>query len=337
MCEQTRAEVMSECEFAAPLVVILKGVDMNGNLATGHTACAWTGSRRDFFKGPCLVAAGLSVAGLPACSGTQAPGKSARFGIVTDAHYADSEPRGTRQYRRSLDKMAECVALMNAERVDFLIELGDLKDQNEPPDEKNTLAYLEAIEEVFGQFNGPRYHVLGNHDVDSISKAQFLDRVENTGVTGASGHYAFDVGGIHGVVLDANHTADGVPYDRGQFKWTDTNIPPEQLAWLRDDLAAASGPSVVFVHQLLDGEGDHCVNNASDVRQVLEESGNVLAVFQGHYHPGQINHIGSIPYYTLPAMVEGGEGADNAYAIVEVSSDRRVSVIGHRKATTAEL
>jgi hypothetical protein len=35
---------------------------------------------------------------------------------------------------------------MNAERVDFLVELGDFKDQDKPPAEQNTLSYLQAAE-----------------------------------------------------------------------------------------------------------------------------------------------------------------------------------------------
>jgi metallophosphoesterase superfamily enzyme len=108
-----------------------------------------------------------------------------------------------------LDKLAACVAEMNRERVDFLVELGDFKDQDTPPVESRTLEYLERIEGVFRKFEGPRYHVLGNHDMDSISKAQFLARVENAGIPSERSYYSFDLRGIHGVVLDANFTREG--------------------------------------------------------------------------------------------------------------------------------
>jgi alkaline phosphatase len=113
---------------------------------------------------------------------------------VTDCHYADADPAGTRFYRQSLDKLTECVALMNAEKVDFLIELGDFKDQDKVPAEQKTCSYLEAVEQVFQDFEGPTYHVLGNHDMDSISKKQFLARVENTGIDSSRSYYSFDLG-----------------------------------------------------------------------------------------------------------------------------------------------
>ena len=54
-----------------------------------------------------------------------------RFGIVTDSHYADVDTKSGRYYRQSLAKMEECVNLMRRQQVDFLIELGDLKDQDD--------------------------------------------------------------------------------------------------------------------------------------------------------------------------------------------------------------
>ena len=84
-----------------------------------------------------------------------------RFGIVTDLHYADRPFNNTRYYKESLPKLSECIELMNEQEVDFLIELGDFKDQNTPPDEKETLGFLDTIESKFRQFKGPVYHVLG--------------------------------------------------------------------------------------------------------------------------------------------------------------------------------
>jgi len=259
-----------------------------------------------------------------------------RFGIVTDCHYADADPAGTRVYRESLDKLGECVAQMNAEEVDFLVELGDFKDQGRPPVERDTLTYLETIEAVFQRFEGPTYHALGNHDVDSISKPQFLQRVTNTGIAPERSYYSFDVNGLHGVVLDPNYRTDGADYDHGNFDWTDANIPPHELEWLRDDLKAARFPVVVFMHQLLDGTGAVYVKNAAEVRAVLEASGKVLAVFQGHHHAGSHHLINGIHYYTLIATVEGQGEDNNSYGIVELCPDG-LAVTGYRKAVSREL
>ena len=299
----------------------------------------WIITRRTFLKSSAVSLAGLTVLPLSCAlhGGSKARHQTTRFGIVTDCHYADADAQGSRFYRESLDKLSECVALMNTEKVDFLIELGDFKDQDKPPVEKNTLSYLQEIEKVFTKFNGPTYHVIGNHDVDSISKMQFLKRLNNTNIDPSRSYYSFDSNGLHFIVLDANYRADGIDYDHGNFDWTDANIPSKELHWLEQNLASTQSPVIVFTHQLLDGKGSVYVKNALQVRQILETSGKVLAVFQGHHHSGSYNNIEGIHYYTLKALVEGQGAENNSYAIIEVHPDGSITVTGYRKAQSAKL
>ena len=299
----------------------------------------WVITRRVFLKSSAASLAGLAVSSFSCAPGsglTIRPG-TARFGIVTDCHYADADVAGTRFYRESLDKLSECVELMNAEKVDFLIELGDFKDQNSPPVEQKTLSYLQAVEEVFQEFSGPTYHVLGNHDLDSISKMQFLARVENTNIDSGRSYYSFDVNGLHCIVLDANYRTDGAGYDHGNFDWTDANIPSGELDWLKQDLAEAPGSVIVFIHQLLDGVGSVYVKNAAQVRQVLQASGKPLAVFQGHHHSGSYSSSDGIPYYTLKALIEGTGPENNSYAIAEVHTEGSITITGYRRAVSKQL
>ena len=295
----------------------------------------WMVSRRMFLR----AAAGVALGSLSCAPGNLSirNRRPVRFGIVTDCHYADADAVGTRFYRESLDKLAECVARMNAERVDFLVELGDLKDQDKRPIESKTLRYLQDVEAVLRKFHGPTYHVLGNHDMDSLSKQQFLTHVESTGVDAGRSYYSFDAKGLHCIVLDANYKADGGDYDHGNFDWTDTNIPAHELDWLRHDLVASRGPVVVFIHQLLDGTGSVYVKNAPEVRQILQASDKVLAAFQGHHHAGSYSRIDGIHYYTLKAVVEGHGQDNNSYAIAEVHADWSMTVTGYRKAPSMEL
>jgi predicted phosphodiesterase len=290
-------------------------------------------------KSSAAALAGLTLTPF-SCSGPTGRNRrtgTVRFGIVTDCHYADADTVGTRYYRDSLDKLAECVEAMNGQQVDFLVELGDFKDQNAPPVEQKTQSYLRAVESVFRKFNGPTYHVLGNHDADSISKVQFLANIENTGINPSRSYYSFDFNGAHFVVLDANYKSDGSDYDHGNFDWTDANIPPAELQWLKRDLAASYEVVIVLIHQLLDGSGSYYVKNAAEVRQVLEQSGKVLAVFQGHHHDGGYSRIRGIHYYTLKAVVEGPGLENNSYAIVEVLLDMSINVTGYRKAVSKQL
>lgn len=302
------------------------------------TTSSWQIDRRVFLKASAATLAGLGLTSISCqCLRRGKSDSLVRFGIVTDIHYADAKIKGTRYYRHSLDKLAECVHFMNEQQVDFLIELGDFKDQDTPPAEEKTLVYLRAIEKQFQRFSGPTYHVLGNHDADSISKAQFLDNTHNTDQNTIRSYYSFDRNGIHFVVLDANYKSDGADYDRGNFSWTDTNIPPVELEWLEKDLATTPLPAIAFVHQLLDGQGNVYVNNADQVRQILQKSGKVLTVFQGHHHAGSLQRREDILYYTLKAMVEGPGPENSSYAIVEIQSNLDITVTGYRNAVNTQL
>jgi len=277
-----------------------------------------------------LVAASLLVAAL-AIPAAQAP-PLVRFGVVTDIHYADTDPVGTRAYRESIGKLAECVQVMNAKGVAFLVELGDFKDQDKTPDEARTLGYLQKIESVLAGFRGPRYHVIGNHDTDSLSKAQYLAAAPNAGIVPNATRYTFVSGGVRFVVLDASHRRDGSDYDHGNFDWSDSNIDTPQLDWLTKTLAASADPAIVFVHQQLDGSGAYYVKNAAAVREVLEKSGKVIAVLQGHRHEGAFSTINGIPYVTFKGLIEGAGPWNSSYSIVDVMPDLGVRILGYRRA-----
>lgn len=243
-----------------------------------------------------------------------------RFGIVTDCHYADRPAYLGRDCRKAAKRLAECVAAFNALNLDFAIELGDLKDNS--GDVQKTLACLEHVETVFAAFNGPRFHVLGNHDMDVLSKDEVLSRVENTGFTKSLPYYAFSRCGVRFLVLDANHNADGSDYCRGNFDWRVALVTQVELGWLEAELGHAREPVVVFNHQRLDTDDALAATNAAEVRAVLERSGKVVAVFAGHHHDGGFSSIGGIPYYTVKGLVEVKDRVANCALAVEIVDGR---------------
>ena len=67
------------------------------------------------------------------------------------------------------------------------------------------------------------------------------------------------------------------------------------------------------------------------MRKVLENSGKVHAVFQGHSHQNDYKDINGIHYCTMVAMVEG-KGTDNSgFSLVEVKPDSTIAVEGFVK------
>ena len=144
----------------------------------------WILSRKTFLKASGGVALFLAAGSGSACKGSKR--NVLRVGMVSDTHYADRDPAGIRYYRQSLAKLQECVERMNQEGVDFMVHIGDFKDEDPEPVEARTVQFVKDLEAVYAQFKGPRYHVLGNHDIDSINKGQFLAEIENTGIAGAT-------------------------------------------------------------------------------------------------------------------------------------------------------
>lgn len=281
-------------------------------------------NRRRFLRDGSLLllggVAGNSIAGLCA----EEPQHRVRIGLVTDLHYADKPPAGSRHYRDTLTKFTEVAGEFQKAKPDFVVELGDLIDAADSAEEEKK--YLATINKKFAALPGDKHYVLGNHCVATLSKDEFLE-----GIARSKPHYSFDAGGFHFVILDACYRSDGESYSRGNFKWTDTSIPVEQVDWLKADLKAAAGKAFVFVHQRLDVKNDHGVKNADQVRKVLEESGKVLAVFQGHSHKNDLKDINCIHYCTLVAMVEGSGVENSGFSLMDIFDGGTIRLTGFRK------
>jgi alkaline phosphatase len=266
-----------------------------------------------------LTAASLGSSSLLA--GDETP--RLRVGLVTDLHYADKAPAGTRHYRETLAKLEEAARQFERDKPSFIVELGDLIDAAASVETEQS--YLKTINRPFSAICKDRHYVLGNHCVDTLSKDEFLGTVEQE-----KSYYSFDRGGFHFVVLDSCFRSDGQPYGRKNFQWTDANIPAAEIEWLEGDLKASDKPVIVFAHQRLDVSNSHGVKNNADVRKVLEASRRVLAVFQGHSHQNDLKEIGGIHYCTLVAMVEGSGAKNNGYSVMEIEPNGTIQLTGFR-------
>ncbi|KLU07044.1 alkaline phosphatase phoA [Rhodopirellula islandica] len=247
--------------------------------------------------------------------------KAVRVGMVTDLHYADKSPAGSRHYRESIGKLETASEQFARDQPDFLVELGDFIDAADSVEVEQR--YLKTINKEFAAITDDRHYVLGNHCVDTLTKEEFLAGVEKE-----DSYYSFDRQGIHFIVLDSCFRSDGESYGRRNFQWTDANVSAEELEWLRGDLKSNPKPTVVFAHQRLDVSNYHGVKNNAEVRKAFEESGNVLAVFQGHSHQNDLKDIGGIHYCTLAAMVEGSGPESNGYSLMDIHPDGTIQIKG---------
>ena len=278
--------------------------------------------RRAFIKNGVLVLA--AAASHPASVFADTPKSALKIGLVTDLHYADKGASVTRHYRETPAKLAEAAEELARHKPSFLVELGDFIDAADSV--KTELGYLKRIHRDFSAICKHRHHVLGNHCVYTLKKQEFLEIVQQK-----KSYYSFDSGRFHFIVLDSCFRSDGEPYGRKNFVWTDPNIPAAELEWLKADLKATSKHTVVFAHQRLDVSSVYGVKNAPAVRKILEESKQVLAVFQGHSHENDHKEIGGIHYCTLVAMIEGTGAAHNGSSVMSLSQDGTIHIEGFRK------
>ncbi len=264
-----------------------------------------------------------------------------RFGILADSHYADRDPAGSRYYREAKLKMREAIKELNDHNLDFVVHLGDFKDEGPEQNPQETLGFLKDIETEFQKFDGAVYHCIGNHDVDSITKGQFLDHIKNTDQTKAESYFSFDNNGMHFIILDANYDAAGKDqfYAEGA-DWQKTFVPDFEMEWLQNDLKNTEMPCVVFCHHPLyeyHKEGyTFNVHNHKEVRHILEASEKVVAAFHGHVHQEDFNFINGIHYITQLGMVDYQGLQNNSFAIAEISDDK-ISIRGFNRASSREL
>lgn len=235
-----------------------------------------------------------------------------KIGLFTDSHYSDKEIScKTRRPSLSYHKIGEAMDAFQHENVELVICLGDLVDscykhEDEP-------AALHKIGELILSYKIPFYCLRGNHDCDNFKEADFLKHSGFSAVPFALKH-----DGRLLLFLDANVKESGEKYLPRQVDWTDSIVPQEQVEQLKLALECADVSDIyVFIHQRLDDcdNSRYLVKNAVEIRTLLQNSGKVRKVFQGHYHKGDFQKIEQIEYITLQAMCEGEK---NIYTVIEI-------------------
>ena len=262
----------------------------------------------------------------------QADSAVLRVGIFADLHAHDTDSPGEEKVMTNYrERLQAFVDAMNAWPADLVIELGDFVNGKfvlgaELGEPERIIGILDDAESVYAQFEGPRYYVLGNHEVYDLSKEEFL------GYTAADVTYlSFDAGAYHFVILDAQYSKTGADY--GHMGWVvQGTIPDVELEWLRQDLAATDRPTIICIHQPLDVDfallaGGPEVSNNKAVQAVLRDAGVVIAVFQGHSHENAYNLIDGIHYVTFQALLDHTEPTPPSWALVTLDPTAQVIVI----------
>ena len=223
-----------------------------------------------------------------------------KIGIFTDSHYSSQAVTcGMRYNSRSLEKIRLAYDHFRNQECGLVICLGDLIDHE--GDHSKEIANLQAVARVIRDSGLPTVCVMGNHDGFTFDQEEFYR------ILGIPQQEMLTLDGITLLFLDACYFRNGVHYKAGDSGWDNTFFPHTDR--LEQTLAGIRGDAYVFLHQNIDPtvEENHCLYNAAQVRRILEESGRVRAVLQGHYHPGKETDHNGIRYITFPAMCESDD------------------------------
>jgi 3',5'-cyclic AMP phosphodiesterase CpdA len=207
------------------------------------------------------------------------------FVQVSDTHWGFNNPRVNPDYAGTLKKgIAEINSLTG--NPDFLIFTGDeTHTTNDPALRRQRMAQFKDI--ISSLKVKTIKFIPGEHDAA-------LDNAQAYREFFGEPRYAFDLKGVHFVVLDNVSTPDG-------------SLGPDQLAWLADTLKGFAPDSqvVVFAHRpLMDvyAPWDWRTKDGAQALQLLQRFKNVK-IFYGHIHQEREDDEDGFIQYAAPGMM----------------------------------
>ena len=200
---------------------------------------------------------------------------------------------------------------------EFILHTGDISHLSKPEE-------FDTVDQILkGASAKDVFFVPGEHDVLDDDGRQYLDRY-GKGAKGA-GWYSFDKKGVHfiGLVNVLNLKAGGLG-----------TLGPEQLAWLRDDVAHLkhSTPIVVFAHIPLWSvypQWGWGTEDSAQALSLLKKFGSVT-VLNGHIHQTMQKVEGNVTFHTAAstAFPQPAPGAADSPGPMKVPADQLKSILG---------
>ncbi|GLR16910.1 metallophosphoesterase family protein [Portibacter lacus] len=293
-------------------------------------------SRRDFIKQTSIgiAATGILSKWYPFASKiTSSASEKVQFGFITDLHHG--------LCKGAIDRLQIFLDEASSKSLDFIMQGGDFCF-SEP-------AAQECVD-LWNTYAGEKYHVLGNHDMDKGSKE---DIMKLWGMK--EKYYSFDKGDFHFVILDGNYIKkDGEYVDYGHANFyidqeKRSLFSPEQIEWLKQDLAGTEKQTVIISHQALDEIWDGWSSPSRfEIREVIDEANNnfefqkVIACFCGHHHVDEHSIINDVHYFQMNSAsyywAGKGFGSDGPmamytkplYAFITISPDGKIKIEGKK-------
>jgi calcineurin-like phosphoesterase family protein len=223
-----------------------------------------------------------------------------RIAVITDIHHGPPiyhEGVLRKLGHRALGLTADFVAHMNSMvRPDAVVHLGDaIEDESAPVDRGR---YREVIE-ILNGLDAPLLHATGNHDEINLSAADLH------ALRGPEALLAPVTIEGHDLYILSTHS-----------DLTRCWVEAEDLDRLFVQLHSSDNPAILFTHHPIDGRDltgnfwfealPHLalVENAADVRELLDRHPRVRVAVNGHVHWSRVGEIDGRRYVSVQSVTE---------------------------------
>lgn len=212
-----------------------------------------------------------------------------KFSVFADLHYRDGN------WNSAAERLERVLERAEREKVDFIMHCGDFC---------HNVMTAKPIINRYNSFHIPAYHTVGNHDFEQTDG---LAVVLEAYRLGDRSYYRFDRNGIRMISLDTNYhrSEEGTLQHYGdESAWekchqTGLLLSPEQMEFLRDSVATAPGPCVIFSHE--SAILPYGLINGPEIRAMLREAQGKHPVLwiNGHHHRNRLQLTEGIAWFDL--------------------------------------
>ena len=253
--------------------------------------------------------------------------------VFTDVHFGEDinyDIIGGKEYVNVFGSQSPPILRklkLEFKKYDLVVNLGDsIFNKDKKTDIKRYKKFLSFFRDV----KTPMFHCFGNHDLKYLTRKQL-----NNLVGEKQSYYSRNIEGFHHIILSA----------RSHHMGFHPHLSKTQIEWLNRDLDKTKLPVIIYTHFLLDDQSIAqnyyfnifeknmvLIEERREVRKILEKSGKVLLVVNGHTHFHKQQSINGITYLNVVSMLENDGKNQPTKKYTEIIANEKT-----RKIKTKEL
>lgn len=239
------------------------------------------------------------------------------IGLIADIHYGSDKK--SKLGSKAIELLQPIINQFNSLNLDLVIDLGDRINNCENEEDKRN---LYAVANEFMNMHCPRVHMLGNHDVKNV---EVLDQ-EKILMCNLN-NYVIVINGWQLIFLN-----EDIYFKNDGFYFSQAT-----LEFVKSVLLTTEMPCIVFSHLPFSSSsmvGNYYFEekfsfayeykNANEMRAIIRQYGNVVAVVTAHVHWNSIVTIDGIHYLTVQSLTESFTTHPlpaNSWAVLKLSKD----------------